>query len=365
MIHLGANLVPEALETGEYKIASTVNYDDDLQPYYVIAYLASEITLEGTTYHFTGGTYNGILNGILFIVGDKDQIEGILYNINVTQGLGENIMTVFSIPKFACARATNNPAVDGKNYAVLSGNEMTAAITKTLSARPTSLDGYTPKNGKMKTFPYMYFAFNPQNGTQKEYRYENFTDNTPQFKMICEINQDPNVFFVPQNYKGITGDNVSECASLGGYPNISWKTDYYNSWLAQNSNFIKLDLGQASKQAQMTNLKSLTGGLTSLMSAKSSEGENSGYNVGGAASGVSGSIFGMAGNVLNYDYYVQRQLAQIELQKILPDKGSLGSSNTTLLGYNLYKNIFNVYTIKSQFAQKIDHYFDMYRICYK
>lgn len=40
---------------------------------------------------------------------------------------------------------------------------------KTLLARSNSLDGYTPRNKKLLTYPYLYLAFNPQNGTKKIY----------------------------------------------------------------------------------------------------------------------------------------------------------------------------------------------------
>ena len=54
-------------------------------------------------------------------------------------------------------------------------------------------------------------------------------------------------------------------------------------------------------------------------------------------------------------------MAQIERQKMLPDVVNMGSSNATLLGYNLVDdNIFTRYSIKYQFAEKIDKYFDMY-----
>lgn len=55
----------------------------------------------------------------MFIVGTADMINSILFDINVTQGLGANIMTVFTIPKFACSYAINNPTTR-KDYAVLS-----------------------------------------------------------------------------------------------------------------------------------------------------------------------------------------------------------------------------------------------------
>lgn len=356
MIFHGANLVPEGLEIGEVKLKESVDFQNELSLLYVIAYLDSSITLQGTTYNFTGGKYNGILNGILFIVGTASLINDILLDINVTQGLGDKIMTVFTIPRFACSYAIDNPTT-GNDYAVLAGDTFEQEILKTFSQTPNSLDSYVPRNQKLRTYPYCYLGFSPQNGTNKIYRYEDFENGIPSFKMISELNQNPSVFFIPQNYRGITGDNVSECCSFGGYPTVSWKTDYFNSWVAQNSNLVRIDMEQHNYQTQIGNTKSLVSGLTSIINSASPEDGTIGLSgIGSTAN----SALSMAENTKNFDYYIQRQLAQIEQQKLLPDKGSIGSSNTTLLGYDKLKNIFNVYTIKRQFAERIDKYFDMF-----
>lgn len=66
-------------------------------------------------------------------------------------------------------------------------------------------------------------------------------------------------------------------------------------------------------------------------------------------------------NKINYENGIKTQLAQIEKQQMLPDGGNLGGSNATLIGYKMFdKNIFTRYTIKAQFAKRIDRYFDMY-----
>lgn len=348
----GANLFPEGLETGEFKIEATANFEE-LEPLYVIAYLASEITLQGTTYHFTGGKYNGILNGILFIVGDDDMINSILFDINVTQGLGQNIMTVFTIPKFACTYAIDNP-ITGENYAVLSGDTFQEVITKTLTSRPSSIDGYTPRNKKLLTYPYLYLGFNPPNGTQKIYRYENFLNGTPIFKMISEINQNPTVNFIPQNYRGQTGDSVVDGCSLTGYPTISWKTDYFNSWLAQNSSLVLLN----AKQEQYN--YSVDVARTGMNLASNIVSNSMSGNVVSALNSSGQGALNLASLDVNHEFFIKNQVAQIERQKMLPDSGSMGSSNATLLGYNMIKNIFCRYSIKRQFAERIDKFFDMY-----
>lgn len=63
----------------------------------------------------------------------------------------------------------------------------------------------------------------------------------------------------------------------------------------------------------------------------------------------------------DHEFYVKNVMAQIEKQSLLPDNVSLSSSNSTLLGYNMFdKNIFTRYSIKREFAERIDQFFDMY-----
>ena len=88
----------------------------------------------------------------------------------------------------------------------------------------------------------------------------------------------------------------------------------------------------------------------------------------GNPSSMSGSFSGFIDKSIdlmrldkNHEFYIKNQMAQIEKQAMLPDNASLSSSNSTLLGYNMFdKNIFTRYTIKSEFAKRLDKYFDMY-----
>ena len=155
------------------------------------------------------------------------------------------------------------------------GNEYFQNPTyKTLVSTPSSLDGYTPRNQKLRTYPYMYLAFNPNNGSSKIYRYEDFSNGTPEFKIISEVNPSPEVVFVPQNYRGISGDSLQDIASLNGYPTLSSRVDYYNSWLAQNSEIISLQMQQENYnyhvgqiQTGLNMLGSIASGLTGNTSA--------------------------------------------------------------------------------------------------
>lgn len=207
------------------------------------------------------------------------------------------------------------------------------------------------------TYPYIYLGFNPQNGTKKIYRYEDFANATPSFKIISEINPNPTVQFIPQNYRGANGDSLSDNASLNGYPTISFKTDTFNVWLAQNNDVISLQMQQENYNY---NIDAIKGGMGMLGDMGNMLSGDKGPMSGGFSGFIDKGIELMQLDK-NHEFYIKNQMAQIEKQAMLPDNASLSSSNSTLLGYNMFdKNIFTRYTIKREFAERLDKYFDMY-----
>lgn len=63
----------------------------------------------------------------------------------------------------------------------------------------------------------------------------------------------------------------------------------------------------------------------------------------------------------NHMYYVSMMSAQKQKQQMLPNSANLGSSNSTLLGYDFFEGaIITEYRIKREFAEKIDKYFECY-----
>ena len=332
----GNNLLPESLETGEYKVEGTAEIDD-LEPWYVVAY--AEDTF--------GFRYNGIYSGILFYVySDTDALRGFLTQINLA-GKTNFILNIFTVPKLAfypLEQASHPIETDIK----------ATPRPLTLVSTPNSLDGYIPRNQKLRTYPYMYIGFNPNGSNGKIYRYEDFANGIPQFNIISEINPNPTVCFIPQNYRGANGNSLSDIAQLTGYPLISWSSDVFNVWLAQNSEIINLQMQQEFDNTslnQLQNIGQVAGSLGSL-----AKGE-----IGSGISQAGSGALNYYRTDLNWEYYQKLQMAQIEKQEKLPNTGNFGSSNATLLGYELFdKNIFTRYTIKYQFAERIDKYFDMY-----
>ena len=401
---IGANLLPENLETGEYKIAG-VGGVDNLTPIYVIAYTGYSImykeTGETTTNYKEyltdhGNAINGIPQAMAFIA--TDSLTKYYYLMRSLVGWQEGditnqstyVVASFTVPKVAVnGLLTDANRLQGinagdvvNNIWVLKGDA--TATTETLIARPSSVDGYTPHNGKVLTYPYLYIGFNPTQGANKVYRYEDFENATPSFKFISEANPNPTIFMIPQNYRGKTGDNLSDAATLNGYPTLSTSTDYYNAWLAENAGLVNV---QTERETYAANMGVVTGSSNLLanalgMIASAGSGLStlgnmgkrySDYNTnGGQGSGAglgTASGFGSTVNAgaqlqntaANYDFYIKELMATVERQKLLPDQATLGGSNATIVGYGLIDdNIFTRYHIKAQFAQRIDHYFDMF-----
>lgn len=344
----GANLIPEGLELGEPKVEGTAEFDE-LKPVYLVAFSGDKF--QENNINKNGYQYNGIYSSIAFIL---TNLTGTALGIINQQGDGDKILTVFSVPKLAVA--SQIPSGEGTQYyaKILESNKENPVL-KTLVSTPSNLDGYTPKNQKLRTYPYLYVGFNPSNGSQKIYRYEDFENGTPSFKLISEVNPNPSVYFIPQNYRGSSGDSMSDIASLNGYPTISFKNDVYNTWLAQNSEIMSIQMQQEQFNYEVNAVK---GGINTVGSLI---GNAVSGDVGGALTGAVNSGVDLASNDVNHEFYIQNMLAQVERQKLLPDNANLSSSNATLLGYELAdKNIFTRYTIKSQFAERIDKFFDMY-----
>ena len=358
---LGANLLPENLETGEFKVGGEATFDD-LEPIPIIAYSGEKVPTmpvnpsPETDLRQGGYIVNGINSSVAFLFCEPENFLLLLQGLSYSN-YSDYIVSIFTVPKLAIKdffTEDNRIPFSQYIYALKSPNDyMQTPTNKTLVSTPNTLDGYTPRNQKLRTYPYMYLGFNPSNGSQKIYRYENFTNGTPVFNIISEVNPNPSVYFIPQNYRGQSGNSMSDIASLNGYPTLSQRNDYFNTWLAQNSNIIGLQMEQEQFNYEIDAYKM-------------------GFDIVGNALSVMGGNFGAALNIAesgltaasldtNHDFYIKNQMAQKKKKKMLPDKVSLGNSNATLLGYDLMKtNIFTRYTIKRQFAERIDKFFDMY-----
>ena len=392
---IGANRINEGLETGEY-VVKTQYPIHELEPYYIIAYIGEYFydfdannNPVGFWVNQKGYKYNGIYSSVTFIVCKDNGFRYIMERMKYEDN-SNNILTIFTVPKFAIGDPIP-PSGSGTSYTwqtlgfqVMDFDKFTTEydLTNFMPALSNNEDfeNYIPRNKKLLQYPYIYLGFNPPTGTPKVFRFEDFNDNKPGFYAYSEINPNPSVCLVPYSYRRQNKASYKNCLydiiSLSGYPTISYKTDVFNTWLAQNQEILNLSLSQEASSYQQQTANNIIGqvqdsvntGLNlagDISSNKNNTGNNSIIgNIKEITSAIGGAIsrgVNQGFTDKNHELNVQMQMAQIEKQKMLPDTGVLSGSNSTLLGYGLNdENTFSVYCIKKEFAERIDKYFDMY-----
>lgn len=104
---------------------------------------------------------------------------------------------------------------------------------------PTTVDGYTPKNKKLLTYPYICLGVDCLSDA-KTYRYEWF-ENGIAFTIKSAINAKPEIGCAPNDYDGIVSgyvgydDNPTEQLVISDFPQCAFTIDSYRAWVAQRA----------------------------------------------------------------------------------------------------------------------------------
>ena len=103
----------------------------------------------------------------------------------------------------------------------------------------TSIHNYIPKNNRLFCWPYNYIKVSNHSGLDTIYHWEDFrnTGHAARFVLDAIPNQGIDSRLIPMNYKFSSTDKSAfyDYGLTGGkMPLISWKSDYYLNWQAQN-----------------------------------------------------------------------------------------------------------------------------------
>ena len=82
----------------------------------------------------------------------------------------DSVYSVYMVPEYI----THNNYYDGTQESGYRYKQNQAQIITTTLTKPTTLDGYTPVNKKLLTFPYCYINVSNNNGTSNILQYELF-----------------------------------------------------------------------------------------------------------------------------------------------------------------------------------------------
>lgn len=347
---IGEHTLPENLETGEYiaNLHTKANYGGSII-YESVVIVGVTKKPDGT--NVEGSFYDGIYSGVKYYAFSNNQIADGELNSFLSgydkDGIGEAIVCMFMCPKDLIIYDSDDHYVKGSNfvstkYINYSGAENIGNANTLMAVTNNDLDGYTPKNAKLYTYPFRYLMISNNAGASALLRYELFyktNGNTktmlpPEFVIDGCLTPGCSVRMVPCNYNGVER-NDAEGINLGKYPILNWTSDVYTNWLTQNGVNIALDvvtgIGQIAAGAAMA---AGTGGL--------------GMAVGGSQ--VVGGLTQITGT-----------LTQIHQKNFTPPqaKGNLNAGDAvTASGQNDFH--FYDMTVRAEYAKIIDEYFNMF-----
>lgn len=186
----------------------------------------------------TGGVLTGLYSGVDYLEAplmsdaDVDKLNAWLLNCD-KYGKSDAIVSIFMFPSAFLPTSANkqHPVQIDKNF-----------------SKPTDIQGYIPRNKKLLTFPYNFLSVNCGNN-DATYRYEWFGTDDVEFTMSCVFCCTPEIALLPVAYNNLgssTAFNSVEKLVMNDFPQLSWKSDSYQTWLGTHhlSNAFKI-LGSA------------------------------------------------------------------------------------------------------------------------
>lgn len=297
----GDNLVPDNFELGEY-VCDDFEATGHLGFYKIVV----AATFDENYDDVAGGNYSNIYSGLHYNVFDSyedanDFIEGAGAKV-------DGIVSVFMMPRDFAGDVGDSP----KNYNIEIAKKITGAI-----------DGYTPKNNKLYTYPYNFLYVTNLNGVSAVFPYEYFSTPECNFGLTGDMSCNPQVILEPKNYKGIPA-NYNEKMALDGFPQCAFSIDVFKAWLAQTGATLGIQAGTAIGTAA------------------------AGY----AIADPNMMISGMSG--------IMNTLATVYQHAIMPDQARGTQGNSAMTAMRIKDFAFIHMHIQAEFAEIIDEFWDVY-----
>lgn len=329
---VGLHTIPEGLETGDYICNEQIvdSKGEHLHIYLAISdyggRVDSDLSVQGAIYD---GLYSGLCYEVYNNTKDgKDALNAVIKKYDEA-GKADGIHSIFLGPYWLGSSGdydeTFKAATKAVSYAPVTYNP-------TGISKPSKIDGYTPRNKKLLTYPFSYLMVSNNNGSNVIYQYEYFNDDVCNFEVNGCLTPGCSIRMHPLWYKGIVS-NYEEGINAGKYPMCAWNSDSYTNWLTQNAvnNGVTIGSGIAT---------TVLGGAAMLTGA-------------GAVAGVSMMASGVS--------MIAQTIGQTYQASKIPDQAK-GNTNCGDVVTASNTNCFMFYkmSIKQEFAKILDDYFDMF-----
>lgn len=342
---VGLHTIDEELSLGDFlqvSAPSDINSlsSSDVAVCVSVTELPSGVSLGDSKQHTINGIYSGLINCIFSHSEGLSKIaEEVNYFISKYDSAAKAnaISSIYMIPKaFFLATGSMDLIVyeSGHSFYLPTNINRYCNITNdvTVSAPTTLAESYSPHNNKLKCFPYSYLLVSNNAGGDVVFHYEDFTNNTPKFKVIGALTPGCSIKCIPLNYLKQTDNNTYKSFNYGivgaKLPICPWVNDTYTNWLSENGIPIAVRVGVGLAQI---GVGIATGGIGLAVGA-----------VSGAAT-VAGAM--------TENYAASKAPDQAN--------GDVAAGDIT---FSAGKSVFTAYkmSIRSERAKVIDSYFDMY-----
>lgn len=331
----GDNTIPEDIEHGEYIANGAEQIYSGFGDYWYVVVTSGGLFsgdnfpvcsiggLPGTGFYYVTDSIIGLRS----LYGLTDETRGV--NIIQCYMIPKNL-----IPSTAIHEIPNSFGVFvgdlSLGYASPQRIDWTA-----IGSRPSALNGVTPVNQKLLTYPFQYAWWTNSNGASNILKYELSTNTnhgiTISFWGVPTLGG--SIIAFPLNYDS-QALNLEQSLMGGKFPTLGWSEDAYTNWLTQNGVNPTLNIA-------VQGVKKI-GGLA-LMA------------MGGASLGVLGG--GLVSGLLD----AGNAVSELYDHKMEPDsyKGNInGGDVLSALGANTFVCVPKC--IKAEYVRKIDKYFTRY-----
>ena len=278
---IGGNIVPEPVALGEYVFNNDnignygeLDYKDTpggatpVNGKYMSELCVLIAIVDVTATVSDGNVYDNIYGAAKIYAYDRNDVTGINALVSQYVQKPDSIIAMYMCPKIAIPQAVPDSGgilLDNSSQGV---NVLHTDVQLTTSAK---LDGHTPKNKKLYTYPYNFYHVDNANGQALELRYEFFENLTPQLFLLTTLTQPIENVIKPRGYKNQSGQLHNETLAISGYPMCSWNVDAYKAWVAQSSIPLAMNIGTGVVQGAVSGGAagaglSLAAGISNLLS---------------------------------------------------------------------------------------------------
>lgn len=340
---IGANLIEENLEIGEYIVEGATHIDEFQNTHTCVATTlnqgGSQWDPESTDYPTS--VIDGVNYGCkIYKFLTKEKFGKFIKQAN-DDGVTDQIIDIYEVPDFA----TGDEVSQTGSLEI----SVTHSISKSIDKPYENFaNQYVPKNNKLYTYPFKYLKATNHTGNIANYRYENFSDNDCNFEVHCTITPNPEGYIYPNNYLNFA-DAVDEGISINDFPKGGYVSDQYKAWLAQTANSRTLQMLGIGASA-VVGVAGLMTGAGGMMLANATTMTTAQATAFGAGVAGLASSFKQASNM-----YAQKKDRLVNSQQATGNK-----SNAVVHEMNYHYIALYRMCIKPYFAKKIDDYFTKY-----